>query len=160
MYAKSYSSLTQYKQLCPLPANLEHSRRRTQIKLNFRRVTKAYNLLSYPLRTSPLFKQNQILPIDEMIKFAALKFMHNYANNRLPFSFNEVWLQNRDINPNRVLRNANDLKVPSHHLATVKRFPFFTFPRIWNEESDRKYNPSIKLYCNQLKSALLAALPP
>jgi hypothetical protein len=127
-----------------------------RLRIKQKEAIRVISHAGYRYHTSPLFKQNQILPIDEMIKFAALKFMHNYSNNRLPFSFNELWLQNKDINPNRVLRNANDLKVPSHHLATVKRFPFFIFPRIWNEESDRKYKPSIKLYCNQLKSALPA----
>jgi len=85
--------------------------------------------------------------------------MHNYIHQRLPFSFNETWLFNHMRNPERELRNANDLFVPAHHFATVKRFPLFTFPRIWNEEEiQRKWNPSISAYCNQLKASLLASL--
>ncbi len=94
-----------------------------------------------------------------MIKFAALKFMHNYAHKKLPFSFNELRQQNGQLNPVRELRNANDLKIPSHHMATVKRFPLFSFPRIWNEENARKHIPSVKMYSKQLKAALLAAIP-
>jgi hypothetical protein len=154
-YAMIHSHLTYCLNIysCANTTNLQ------RLRIKQKEAIRVISHAGYRDHTSPLFKQNLILPLDEMIKFAALKFMHNYANKRLPFSFNEIWLQNRDLNPNRVLRNANDLKVPSHHLATVKRFPFFTFPRIWNEESDRKHNPSIKLYCNQLKSALLATLP-
>jgi hypothetical protein len=94
-----------------------------------------------------------------MIKYANLKFMHNYIHQRLPFSFNETWLFNHMRNPERELRNANDLFVPAHHFATVKRFPLYTFPRIWNEEENqRKWNPSLFAYCTQLKASLLSSL--
>ncbi len=84
--------------------------------------------------------------------------MHNYINQRLPFSFNETWLFNFMRNPDRELRNANDVYVPAHHFATVNRFPLFSFPHIWNEENNRKWNPSLPAYCKQLKAALLASL--
>jgi hypothetical protein len=94
-----------------------------------------------------------------MIKFTNLKFMHNYIHQRLPFSFNETWLFNFMRNPNQELRNANDLYVPAHHFATVKCFPLFSFPQAWNdEENTRKLNPSLHVYCRQLKAALLASL--
>jgi hypothetical protein len=47
------------------------------------------------------------------------------------------------------------LFVPAHHFATVKKFPLFTFPRVWNEEADRKFIPSPLVYSKQLKAALL-----
>ena len=61
-------------------------------------------------------------------------------------------------NPIRALRNASDLYIPAHHFATVKRFPLFTFPLEWNSEADRKFIPSLNVYCKMLKSALLASL--
>jgi hypothetical protein len=66
-----------------------------------------------------------------MIKFAKLKFMHCYVNLNLPLSFHELWPFNRDVNPDRVLRNANNLRVPPHHFATIKRMPLFNFPHAW-----------------------------
>jgi ribonuclease I len=105
-----------------------------------------------------MFKENQILPLDEMIKFAKLKFMHCYANQKLPLSFHGIWPQNRDVNPARILRNANDLRIPPHHFATIKRLPIFNFPQVWNEEEERKSIPSLKLYCKTLKTALLNSL--
>ncbi len=84
--------------------------------------------------------------------------MHIYTHNKLPLSFHETWTLNMNRNPNRQLRNANDLFVPAHHFATVKRFPLFTFPFVWNEETERKYIPSPLIYCKQLKAALLASL--
>jgi hypothetical protein len=112
----------------------------------------------YRDHTKPLFKNQQILPIDELIKFERLKFMHKYRNNKLPFSFNETWTFNLNRNPDRILRNANNYFVPAHHLSSVKRFPLFTFPRAWNEEDERKLNPSQSIYCKQLKIALLSSI--
>ncbi len=63
---------------------------------------------------------------------------------------------NRDRNMSRLLRNANDLFVPAHNFATMKRFPLFTFPRLWNDEEERKLTQSPTLYCKLLKSTLLA----
>jgi hypothetical protein len=49
------------------------------------------NLAGYRDHTHVLFKENQILPLDDMIKFAKLKFMHCYANLNLPLSFHGIW---------------------------------------------------------------------
>jgi hypothetical protein len=85
--------------------------------------------------------------------------MHNYVHHKLPLSFNEMWTYNVNRNPNRLLRNANDFYVPSHHFATVKRFPLFEFPQTWNdEEENRKLIPSSYIYSKQLKISLLASL--
>ncbi len=101
---------------------------------------------------APLYKQNCILPIDEMIKYSNLLFMHKYSNLNLPLSFHEVWTLNRNHNPVRLLRNANDLRFLPHNYATLKCLPLFTFPRIWNEENvTRKSIQSFVLYKKQLK---------
>ncbi len=81
------------------------------------------NLAGYRDHTKPLFQQCKIIPLDEMIKFATLRFMHNYIHQRLLFSFKETWLFNYMRNPERELRNANNLYVPAHNFATVRRFP-------------------------------------
>ena len=109
----------------------------------------------YRDHTGPLFKRLGILPLDELIKYSQLKFMHDYFHRKLPLSFNETWIQNRNRNPELALRNANNLYVPAHHFATTKRFPLFTFPKIWNDASDSKYNPSRRVFLKSVKSALL-----
>jgi hypothetical protein len=75
-----------------------------------------------------------------------------------PPPFHETWTANLNRNPDRQLRNANDLFIPAHHFASVRRFPLFTFPRAWNDEPERKFIPSHKIYCKQLKAALLESL--
>ena len=56
--------------------------------------------VGYRDHTGPLFKQLKILPIEKLIKFANLKFMHNYVHGKLHFSFYETWVTNRARNPN------------------------------------------------------------
>ncbi len=87
-----------------------------------------------------------------------LKFMHCFVNNRLPFSFNEMWITNRNRNPALQLRNVDDFFVPAHRYETVKRFPYFTFPKLWNDEPDSKLIPSKIIFCASLKSALIASI--
>ncbi len=84
------------------------------------------------------FKQLKILPIEKLIKFSNLKFMHNFSHGRLPLSFTEMWKTNRARNPDVVLRNADDYYVPAHKMASVKRFPYFQFSKIWNEANNTK----------------------
>jgi hypothetical protein len=105
--------------------------------------------------TGPLFKRLGILPLDELIMYSQLKFMHAFFHNKLPISFNEMWVSNRNRNPDLDLRNADNLYVPAHHFATTKRFPLFAFPKSWNEASALKYNPSQRAFLNSVKSALL-----
>ncbi len=41
---------------------------------------------------------------------------------------------------------ANNLQIPAHHYASLKRLPLFSFPQVWNAESERKFIPSLKVY--------------
>jgi hypothetical protein len=116
------------------------------------------SLANYRDHTVPLFKKLNILPLNELIMYSALKFMHKYKHNRLPFSFNEIWTTNRARNPDVILRNADNFYVPAHNFATIKKHPYFYFPKIWNEDRNDKLNPSHKQYLKCVKSALLNSL--
>ncbi len=59
--------------------------------------------------TAPLFKDIKILPLDQLIEYCRIKFMHSFHFKKLPPSFNEMWKTNRERNPDRVLCNADDL---------------------------------------------------
>jgi hypothetical protein len=87
----------------------------------------------YRDHTAPLFKQLGILPLNELIKYSNLKFMHNFSHRKLPLSFHDMWTTNRERNPNLALRNADNLYIPAHNFATLKKLPLFSFPKIWNE---------------------------
>jgi hypothetical protein len=84
--------------------------------------------------------------------------MHDFHHGKLPLSFNETWISNRNRKPDLVLRNAENLYVPAHHYATTKRFPLFTFPRNWNEAVVIKLNPSQHVFLRNVKSAMLNSI--
>jgi hypothetical protein len=109
----------------------------------------------YRAHTRPIFKELKILPLEQMITFSKLKFMHKFMNNRLPFSFTNCWVSNRERNPERVLRNANDLYIIPHQYGSLTRLPIFSFPLLWNQEDVTKQNPNMKIYPKSLKSKLL-----
>ncbi len=49
--------------------------------------------------------------------------MHSFFYNMLPFSFPKMWITNRDRNQDRILRNADNLYIPQHTYASLKRMP-------------------------------------
>ncbi len=73
-------------------------------------------------------------------------------------SFNGMWITNEERNPERVLRNINDLYVPAHRLEMVKRMPLFAFPTVWNNALGNKNNRKHHAYMRELKSLLLSNL--
>jgi hypothetical protein len=104
---------------------------KTTLNRLFLKQKEAIRIMSnvgYRDHTNPLFINHGILPLEKMIRMWNLKFMHNFVNNRLPISFNEMWITNRDRNPALQLRNANDFVVPAHRFETVKRFPTMNPP--------------------------------
>ena len=114
--------------------------------------------VGYRDHTSPLFKELKILPFDQLCKYEASKFMHNFINRKLPLSFAETWILNRDRIIGRELRNANDLYVPAHNYATLLRMQLFNFPRIWNDLPIAKNNPSLPSFLKTSKTEMLLAL--
>ncbi len=109
--------------------------------------------------TAPLFKELKILPLDQLIEYSRIKFMHCFHFKKLPPSFNEMWKTNRERNPERLLRNADDLYVPARRVEFVKKLSVIAFPTAWNSASGNKTNPVKHLYLKELKSLVLAAVP-
>jgi hypothetical protein len=137
---------------CAYPTTLN------RLKLKQKEAIRIISKAGYRDHTNPLFKQSGILPLENLVKYSNLKFMHKYTHNKLPFSFGETWITNRARNPNLELRNADDLYIPPHHFSTTKRFPLFSFLRIWNKEPVSKFNPSLRIYLKSVKSAMLNAI--
>jgi hypothetical protein len=125
------------------------------LKLKQKEAIRIICSAGYRDHTGPLFKRLGILPFEELVTYSQLKFMHSFYHNKLPDSFNEMWVSNRIRNSDIVLRNVDNLYVPAHHFATTKRFPLFNFPKVWNEVSILKNNPSQHVFLRSVKSAML-----
>ncbi len=142
------------KYVCINVYSCAYSTTLNRLKLKQKEAIRIISNAGYRDHTNPLFKQSGILPLENLVKYSNLKFMHKYTHNKLPFSFSETWITNRARNPNLELRNVDDLYIPPHHFSTTKRFPLFSFPRIWNEEPVTKFNPSLRVYLKSVKSAM------
>ncbi len=90
---------------------------------------------------APLFAQHKFLPVNELIQYSKIKFMHNYICGNLPPSFFDLWQTNRERNALHKLRNADDLYIPPHRTDLYKRMPLVSFPTAWNTIDNRKFNP-------------------
>ena len=156
------------KSLCTLYYSLVHTHlnycasifgcaTKTKLKPLFLKQKQAIRVITnsqYRAHTNPLFKELNIMPLNELIVFSQLKFMYKFKNNMLPLSFAETWITNRERNPNLNLRNADNIYIPPHRLETLKRLPIFEFAKLWNEDQTDQNQP-FKMYLKHLKSRLL-----
>ena len=114
----------------------------------------------FPIRlTEPIrhlfFKKMQILPLDNLILYSKIKFMHNFTYSKRPFSFQGTWMRNMDRNPILNLRHANDYYILPAAFTSLKRLPLFTFPSLWNGEHVSKSDQNSKSYLRSLKKHLI-----
>lgn len=89
----------------------------------------------YNAHTAPLFKKLNILPLSQLSTLSKLTFVYDYINNRLPPSFNSLWVKNSDRNP-RNLRNSDKFFIPTVKFKGIERFPAYHFQKLWNELCD------------------------
>jgi len=125
-----------------------------------KRAIRAISNSKYNDHTEPLFKRLNILPIDQLVKFSRLLFMHSFKNNNLPICFANTWTSNQErrgpINLH-YLRNEDDLYVPFARTKTLERLPLFIMPVTWNEftQPDIKNEINRNRFKKHLKEFLL-----
>ena len=119
----------------------------------------------YNAHTEPLFKQCNILPLPDLIKFFNLQFMQNFKFNLVPVSLQTSWMTNRefrDIQPidQRDLRNDDDFFIQTSKLSLCNALPLINFPTTWNnfESEDIKSTSNRKFFNSSLKVYLLSKL--
>ncbi len=95
--------------LCTLYSAFDFLHVLKKLKIMQKKAIRIVCNANYLDHTGPLFKQQKILPLEKLIKLSALKFMHKYTHGKLPLSFNEIWITNRQRNPNIELRNADNI---------------------------------------------------
>jgi len=105
--------------------------------------------------TAPLFKALQILPLEQLLTYSKLKFMHNFTNKNLPLTFHRMWSKNIERDPAYNLRNSQNYFIQPAKFTSLKRLPLFSFPALWNSEHHSKEEQNSKIYLRSLKSRLL-----
>jgi hypothetical protein len=91
---------------------------------------------AYNAHTESLFRSASILPLNLMIEFFKLQFMHQYIQGYLPKSFSNTWLtnearRNADLDRTLVLRNSADIHIPPARITMTQKHPLTAFPRAW-----------------------------
>ena len=82
--------------------------------------------------STPLFKQLQILPLDEMIKFKHGIFMWKLDNNILPESSTKWFTINNSDIINRL--NLSKYRIPYPRTEHAKRHNTYSATKLWNTE--------------------------
>jgi hypothetical protein len=118
---------------------------------------------AYNAHTESLFKISAILPLNHLIEFFRIQFMHQFVNNYLPLSFANMWTTNAERRVEAdgpVLRNALDFIVPFSRLTSTENHPFIAIPRTWNhfDSLEIKLNPSKPHFNKLLKKFFLEKL--
>ena len=149
LYSAYVKSIIEYASanFCHVSASV-----REPIFLLQKRLVRLITNAPFLAHTTELFRQERILPIDQLIEYNACKFMFEYRQGTLPRAFDNTW-QFSNPNANYRLRNAADFRVrrpPAHYLSNQ---PYYYFPRAWNTfpislKLSLQKKPSSKHYFN------------
>lgn len=124
---------------CPIILSMTSQ---TNINKIFKLQKKAIRIISLEKNntpTNPLFYQQGILPLEKIILFSKLMFMHSIVYNYNLGSFNNIWLTNNQRGIDRELRNANDFILPQVNRESFRKSPLYSLPLAWNQCSDVKF---------------------
>lgn len=118
----------------------------------------------YRQHTSQLFKDEGILPFEQLIELNSSIFIHDYQRDRLPKSFNNTWIQN-NLRPGYelglALRNQNELDIPRLRYTYLAQHPLYKFPSIWNNLNiELKSCQRRSEFIRKMKRFLFDNLPP
>jgi hypothetical protein len=144
---------------CTNPSNLKNLE--VKQKAAVRLITNS----NYNAHTEPLFKKNNILPLQLLAQFFKIQFFQQFKHQHLPAIFENTWQANFErYVPERhmQLRDDEEYYVPFARINQIEKFPLFAFPKLWNNLEDAplkgisskiEFNIKLKLYfMNKLDS--------
>lgn len=134
----------------------------------------------YNAHTEPIFKKLKILPFSHLVTFFNLQIMQQYHQGFLPQAFNKTWITNQERRliqaeedgPTSsqlitILRNHDNLYIPSPRLSSSNKHPYYNLPKTWIEFSNenikiirdkKEFNSALKThYLNILKDTVVCS---
>ena len=99
-----------------------------------------------------------ILPFPDLITHQILLIMHSIDKKYFRVIFDESFLFDlNSVSHDYALRNANEYLLPHVRYESLKFFPFYSFPKAWNELDPGFQSITCKsLFKFNLKSHLLS----
>ena len=133
--------------------------RAKNISLLFKKQKQCIRIINkskYNAHTEPLFYENNILPLHDLINHQIMLFMHSVAYKYSKVEFDSFIPNSLALNHRQGLRNDNDFHIPMSNLSIVIKMPLINFPRIWNDlDRSLKDISSRSLFKNHTKLELL-----
>jgi hypothetical protein len=124
---------------CPIILSITSQSNITKIILLQKKAIRIISNASYNAHTDPLFYANQILPLDKIIIYCKVMFMHSVVYNYNLESFSNIWHTNNHRGMGIDLRNANDYTLPTVHRELFRKIPLYSLPLEWNNLGDLKF---------------------
>jgi hypothetical protein len=110
----------------------------------------------YRCHTQPLFKEYNILTVEDMFSLELGVFMYKYSINELPNVFTNYFIKRSNIHDYQT-RHVNDLNLTKNKKTFSDRSVRTTGPIIWNSLGDQiKHSKSIKQFRKQFKLKLIS----
>ena len=117
------------------------------LQLQLKKIVRIITNSDYLAHSSPLFKQTQILKLEDISKIAIATFMYANKNNSLNL------LPTHDY----PTRNRDLLRPPTHRLTTFRHSMSYLGPTIWNSIPSHIQNSlSLNIFKNSLKKRYLS----
>ena len=114
--------------------NADQSILRKTITLQ-KRAIRTIHKSTYNSHTDPLFNTSQILKISDLYQSQIALFMYDYIHHKLPGSFENVFLYQRDVQTTYETRQSDKLYILGCKSNFAMRLPLIAFPKIWNKWS-------------------------
>ena len=89
----------------------------------------------YRAHTDPLFFERKFLKFEDLFKYNVCNFMHKYASNLLPASFQGLFTRLSDTDERNNRDAFYNYKVTNPKMKALNRFPRVVFPQLWNSLS-------------------------
>ena len=103
-----------------------------RIKVLQKKAVRTITLSKINAHTAPIFKNNNILTVDDIYKLQCLKFYHKYINNALPLNLLNLTIQQNFTIHNINTRQASLLHIPQIKTNIAKRSILHSIPAIVN----------------------------
>ena len=97
-----------------------------------KRILRTINKVKYNTHTDPLFRKSEILKLNDLYVYNMLIFMFEYCHNKLPPSFQPMFMFNHGLNTLRKTRQSEFLYIKYCKSAFAQKLPLYCFPSVWN----------------------------
>ena len=106
---------------------------------------------SYNASTGPLFKENMLLKVPDLINVKLIKLMYCFVDGNLPIPLMKMFKANKEIH-NYPTRGRNDCCIIKSNYDDMKRSFLCKGPSLWSSlKNDIKSAPSVKSCVNRYK---------